>query len=157
MDGIVMKFDSWATNIFKILFNDIDYSNWNIEIIYWESYTNNDSDLDKSDHFIKNHVFRIKNENIPEFAKILFSYKKVKRSTIETYEDFIESNWFMSMIIIDHRNIEICCKDKDLLKQIKKNFILSTLKNKRVTELSNIPLDAKLKAWRSIKEKSIYD
>ena len=60
-------------------------------------------------------------------------------------------------MIIDHRNIEICCKDAKLLEKIIENFKKSTLENKKIIMLEKIRLDAVISAYRSRKEINIYD
>ena len=52
MVGVILKFDNWSKNIFKILFNDIDISLWNFDIKYWESY--GESTMTKDVKYIQN-------------------------------------------------------------------------------------------------------
>lgn len=162
MEGLVLKFDGWSKNIFKILFKNIDYSQWELDIKYWESYGKstiiidlNNIDYISSD-FAKEELFTKNNEIFPEFIDLYIGFNNSK-SSIKTYKDFVNSNYFLSVIIIDHRNIEICSKNEKLLNMIKDNFMLSELNNKRIKELVNIPLNSVLSSWRSKSEKGIYE
>lgn len=81
----------------------------------------------------------------------------IKKCDLKYYDDFIKSDYFMSLVIIDHRNIEICRKDIQVLEKIIKNFKESNLENKRVNVLEKIRLDAVISAFRLKNEINIYD
>lgn len=163
MIGLLLKFDKWSKNIFKVLFSDIDYSQWELDVFYWESFEDSQATVDPNKFAempsmqVKNEFFNKGSEVVPEFAKVLFRFEGLKKDEIKTYDQFIHSAYFLSLIIIDHRNIEICGKDDDLLTRIEKNFLESNLLNKRIQELSSIPLSAVLDPWRSKRDPNIYD
>lgn len=163
MVGATIKFDNWSPNIFKVLFKDIDVSNWYFSIMYWESYGKNTVKIDLnefeniSSEIIKKELIIQDSQVFPEFMELYISFCKSKRCEIKTYNDFIKSNYSISLIIIDHRNIEICCKDENVLKKMISNFKESSLENKRINELYFIQLDSILKSYRSKSDKSIYD
>ncbi len=163
MVGVILKFNNWSKNIFKILFKDVDISSWNLNIKYWESYRNatmpneyNDLDYIDSESAKKELIYD-NNEVYPEFLELFISKTNENPYNIKTYNDFIKSNYFLSLVIIDHRNIEICCKDIKLLKKIIENFKESILENKRIIILDRIRLDAVISAYRSYKEINICD
>lgn len=163
MVGAILKFDNWSKNIFKVLFNDIDISLWNFDIKYWESYgkstmINDFNNLEYIDSEIaKKELIYDDCEVYPEFLELFISRSSEKTYDLKFYGDFIKSDYFISLVIIDHRNIEICCKDIQVLEKIIKNFKESNLENIRVNVLENIRLDAVILAFRSKKEISIYD
>ena len=163
MVGTILKFNNWSKNIFKILFKDIDISSWNLNINYWESYgdstmTNDYNDLDYIDsENAKKELIYDNNEVYPEFLELFISKTNENIYNLKSYNDFIKSNCFLSLVIIDHRNIEICCKDVTLLEKIIENFKKSTLENKKIIVLEKIRLDAVISAYRSSKEINIYD
>lgn len=163
MVGAILKFDNWSKNIFKVLFNDIDISLWNFDIKYWESYgrstmINDFNNLEYIDSEIaKKELIYDDCEVYPEFLELFISRSSEKTYDLKIYDDFIKSDYFISLVIIDHRNIEICCKDIQILEKIIKNFKESKLENKRVNVLESIRLDAVILAFRSKKEISIYD
>lgn len=163
MVGAILKFDNWSKNIFKVLFNDIDISLWNFDIKYWESYgkstmINDFNNLEYIDSEIaKKELIYDDCEVYPEFSKLFISRSSEKTHDLKFYGDFIKSDYFISLVIIDHRNIEICCKDIQVLEKIIKKFKESNLENKRVNVLENIRLDAVILAFRSKKEINIYD
>lgn len=163
MKGLTIKFDKWSRNIFKIIFKDTDFSLWEIDVFYWESYYESKSavDLNKLEEIpsklAKKELLENDNEIIPEFAKLLVRDYCSNKAEIKSYEQFLLSPYFLSIIIIDHRNIEVCCKDEGLLRKIERNFANSNLENKRIKELKCIPLSAVLDPWRSKKETNIYD
>lgn len=163
MVGTILKFNNWSKNIFKILFKDIDISSWNLNINYWESYgdstmTNDYNDLDYIDsENAKKELIYDNNEVYPEFLELFISKTNGNVYNLKSYNDFNKSNCFLSLVIIDHRNIEICCKDAKLLEKIIENFEKSTLENKKIIVLEKIRLDAVISAYRSSKETNIYD
>ncbi len=163
MVGAVLKFDNWSKNIFKVLFKDIDISSWNLNIKYWESYgnatmTNDYNDLDYIDsESAKKELIYDNSEVYPEFLELFISKENEKIYNLKSYNDFIKSNYFLSVVIIDHRNVEICCKDVQLLEKIIENFKKSILENKKIIVLEKIRLDAVISAYRSNKEINIYD
>jgi hypothetical protein len=163
MTGLTIKYDKWSRNIFRVLFRDIDFSLWDLDIYYWESYNESKSKVDLNklveipSKLAKQELLENDCEIIPEFTKLLIRYYGSKKAEIKTYEQFIKSQYFLAIIIIDHRNIEICCKDEDLLVKIKCNFLNSSLENKRFEVLFHIPANAVLDPWRSKKDVNIYD
>ena len=163
MVGTILKFNNWSKNIFKILFKDIDISSWNLNINYWESYgdstmTNDYNDLDYIDsENAKKELIYDNNEVYPEFLELFISKTNENIYNLKFYNDFIKSNYFLSLVIIDHRNIEICCKDAQLLEKIIENFKKSILENKKIIVLEKIRLDAVISTYRSSKEINIYD
>lgn len=163
MVGAILKFDNWSKNIFKVLFNNIDIYSWNFNINFWESYgeTTMINDYNELNHIDSESAKKelIYDDCIvyPEFLELFISKSNGRIYNLKTYEDFIESDCVMTLVIIDHRNIEICCKDINLLNKIISNFKESNLENKRIIVLNNIRLDAVVSAYRSKNEKSIYD
>lgn len=163
MVGTILKFDNWSKNIFKELFKDIDISSWNLNIKYWESYgnstmTNDYNDLDNIDsESAKKELIYDNSEVYPEFLELFISKTNENIYNLKSYNDFIKSNYFLSLVIIDHRNIEICCKDAQLLEKIIDNFKKSILENKKIIVLDKIRSDAVISAYRSSKEINIYD
>lgn len=163
MVGTILKFDNWSKNIFKVLFKDIDISSWNLNINHWESYgdstmTDDYNDLDYIDsEKAKKELINDNSEVYPEFLELFISKTNENVYNLKSYNDFNKSNYFLSLVIIDHRNIEICCKDAKILEKIIENFKKSTLENKKIIVLEKIRLDAVISAYRSSKEINIYD
>lgn len=163
MVGVILKFDNWSKNIFKVLFKNIDISSWNLNIKYWESYgnstvTNDYNDLDYIDsESAKKELIYDNSEVYPEFLELFVGKTNENIYNLKSYDDFIKSNYFLSLVIIDHRNIEICCKDVQLLKKIIENFKKSILENKRIIVLDKIRLDAVISAYRTSNDINIYN
>ncbi len=163
MVGATLKFDNWSKNIFKVLFKDIDISSWNFNINFWESYgkttmINDYNELDYIDPTLaKKELIYDNCEVYPEFLELFLNTIKENTENITTYKDFIDSNYFMSLVIIDHRNLEICCKDSAILSKVISNFKESNLENKRVVILDSIQSEAVICPYRSKNDKSIYD
>lgn len=163
MVGVILKFDKWSKNIFKVLFKDIDITLWKFNINIWESYgkttmINDYNELDNiNSEIAKKELLYEDCEVYPEFLELFINNTDENTNSLKTYEDFIKSNCFMSFVIIDHRNIEICCKDFNILNKIISNFKESTLENKRIVILNSIQLDAIICAYRSKNDKNIYD
>lgn len=137
MVGTLLKFDNWSENIFKVLFKNIDICLWNFNIHFWESYgeTTMMNDYNELEHIdsesAKKELIYDECEVYPEFLELFISKSNEKTCNLKTYEDFIQSAYVMTLVIIDHRNIEICCKDINLLNKIISNFNESSLENKK--------------------------
>lgn len=163
MKGLLLKFDNWSRNIFQVLFKEMDYSQWEMDVFYWESYNDFESTVDFNQYdeipseFAKYQLLQKKTVIHPEFAKILFRFKGSSKNEVKTYGHFIHSSYFLSLVIIDHRNIEICGIDDGFLKKVVENFLNSDLENKRIKELNSIPFSAALNPWRSKNESNIFD
>lgn len=163
MVGVILKFDNWSKNIFKVLFKNIDISSWNLNIKYWESYgnstmTNDYNDLDYIDsESAKKELIYDNSEVYPEFLELFIGKTNENIYNLKSYNDFIKSNYFLSVVIIDHRNIEICCKDVQLLEKIIENFKKSILENKKIIVLDKIRLDAVISAYRTSNDINIYN
>ena len=163
MVGTLLKFDNWSENIFRVLFKDIDISSWNLNIKYWESdgnstMTNDYNDLDYIDsENAKKELIYDNSEVYPEFLELFIGKTNENIYNLKSYNDFIKSNYFLSLVIIDHRNIEICCKDVQLLKKIIENFKKSILENKKIIVLDKIRLDAVISAYRTSNDINIYN
>lgn len=163
MVGVILKFDNWSKNIFKVLFKNIDISSWNLNIKYWESYgnstmTNDYNDLDYIDsENAKKELIYDNSEVYPEFLELFIGKTNENIYNLKSYNDFIKSNYFLSLVIIDHRNIEICCKDVQLLEKIIENFKKSILENKKIIVLDKIRLDAVISAYRTSNDINIYN
>ena len=89
MVGVILKFDNWSKNIFKILFNDIDISLWNFDIKYWESYGESTmtKDYNNLDHIdsedAKKELIYNECEVYPEFLEFLAEDFKTFLSEVE--------------------------------------------------------------------------
>lgn len=156
MIGLIIRFNNWSTNIFQQLFLDIDYSNWFFKINYWESYGDEFENINHTitSDFFKKNIINNKRSIYPEFCELFISYKKNIKQECSTYKDFLNSKYYMAINIIDHRNIEICCKDDELLQKIKNNISKSNLENKQIIKINEIDYDANLSIFRG-NDKSI--
>jgi len=163
VNGLLLKFNLWSDNIIKVLFDHVDTTRWTIEILYWESFEKKKLPVDFNDpravssKLAKWLFLESEYDVVPEFAKILIRPRGSRKAEIVTHGQFMQSSYFLSLIIIDHRNIEICGKDPELLHAIEMNFLDSDLQNKRFRELHRIPPHAVLNPWRSRNDLNIYD
>lgn len=161
MEAVSIVSIDHTDNIFKILFKDIDISDWFFQFDYWESYGEHTcvdfNEIEEIDsEFAKNELIYKDTIVYPEFIELFICKNGDKYEEIHTYKDFKNSNYFLSIILIDHNVIEIYCKDEKLLEQIKLNCIESSLKIKLYTEINNICDEAKMYSNRSVNDKSIY-
>lgn len=163
MVGAVLQYKGWSKNIFKVLFSGIDVSIWEFDVKYWESYGENSLRYDFNEldviesELIKQELINKNSVVYPEFLEMFISNKAYYKETIKKYEDFIKSQYFISLIIIDHRNIEICCKDSIIMNQILSNFEKSELTDIKIDRLETIHQSSVLSAYRSKNEKGICD
>lgn len=156
MVGMIIRFEGWSENIFKELFSDVDCTNVDFLVRYWESYGDEFEDMD----FVSSYDFKekiLKSEKCyPEFCEILVRNHDKQDKVVKYYLEFLNSDYFLSIIVIDHRNIEICFKKNKLVSRICQNLTEMKLKGKNIFELSEIDLTANLSSWRPKKEKGIH-
>lgn len=156
MKSLVIKFVGRTKNIVKDLLVDIKLDDFEFDINHWESYgddidgSDNDFNVmdDISSNMILRKVFTEDNYVCPEFMELLIRNKGTKRTAIKTYKDFIDSDYVISIINYDYRNIEIICKDDRIINKIKDNFSSINVSDKKIIEVNDISFDAELKAWR---------
>ena len=137
MVGAVLKFTGDLPNIINSLLKIFDFEQKCIDIKYWESYGDNGTlDFNEFDNLssiqIVNELINEENEIYPEFAEIFIRNKSSLKADIETYNDFINSEYDLSLIIIDRRNIEICSKKHEYLNEIIEKFSECNLENKKI-------------------------
>ena len=165
MVGLILKFEGRLRNIVKELLIDIDISNLEFDISHWESYGDDidDSQFDFNNmedipsELIRNKLLIEDHYICPEFMELFIGKFGSAKKEIYYYKDFMESDYEISIISYDYRNVEIISKDESLLKKMKDNFLRLNLDNKRIKELDDIALDSVLQAWRSETMKSIED
>ena len=163
MLGAVLTYKGRDKNIIKTLLSGIETKNLHFNLVYWESYGKCNSDYDfnsevkVNSEIIKKELFKDKTEIYPEFIELFIGYEQNYFFEPVFYKDFIESNYILSLVIIDRIHIEICCKEENILKKILENFGNTNLENKKIDILENIRLDASITSYRSKKEINIYD
>ena len=152
MVGMIIKFEDLSENILKKFFEDIDYSNIDFLVKYWESYGDDFENME----FISSYDFKekvLKSEKcFPEFCELLVRDYNKKDEEVNYYSEFLNSDYFLSISIIDRRNIEICFKTNEIVSKICQNIINIKRKGKRI--IDEIDLNANLLCWRQ--ENGIY-
>lgn len=155
MIGLIMRFEGRTKNIIKELLNDFKYDEYEFDISHWESFGDDVStpkcDFNEMDVIssvlIKNKIFAENNKINPEFMEFYVRKIGTKSKNVYYYKDFLESDYFLSIINCDYRNIEVFSKDSKLLEKIKKNYLLLDLNNKTIKEIQQINPNAILQAW----------
>ena len=154
MVGMIIKFEDLSENILKKFFEDIYYYNIDFLVKYWESYGDDFENME----FISSYDFKekvLKSEKcFPEFCELLVRDYNKKDEEVNYYSEFLNSDYFLSISIIDRRNIEICFKTNEIVSKICQNIINIKRKGKRIIELDEIDLNANLLCWRQ--ENGIY-
>lgn len=162
MVGVLFKFTGFVKNILRELLKGIDLSSKWIDIQYWESYENSPDKKDLNDYESLSEEEILDGitkdcEICPEFAEVFVRDRSKARSEITDYASFLKSGYDISLVFIDRRNIEICCKSSEYLEQMIQNFNKLDAGEKKVIPLKTIRKDAMLKAWRSFDQINIYD
>ena len=151
---MIIKFEDLSENILKKFFEDIDYSNIDFLVKYWESYGDDFENME----FISSYDFKekvLKSEKcFPEFCELLVRDYNKKDEEVNYYSEFLNSDYFLSISIIDRRNIEICFKTNEIVSKICQNIINIKRKGKHIIEIDEIDLNANLLCWRQ--ENGIY-
>ncbi len=168
MVGLRICFNGTDTNILKKLLRGIDFNKYDFDINYFESYELNMpedwdylSDVDEiTSEQAKNRILKVDEKcAAPEFLELFVRPKNTNRRDVVTYQEFLYSNYVMSIIIIDHRNIEICCKNENWLSKIYNNitFLKGVVDFQTVIMIEKITNEAILKCFRPKGTINIYD
>lgn len=168
MIGVLICINDFDSNILRKLFKGIDFSNYIFDTDYIESYETDMPDdwvyfsqlEDISSEQAKVRILEVDQMKCAiEFLELNIRPCFGKKYEIELYSDFISSDYVISVIITDHRNVEICCKKPEWLSFILKNAYDYGGKNRiiTITPLLNINPKSKLRAWRVKGDISIYD
>ena len=96
---------------------------------------------------IKRKIIMENNRVNPEFMELFIRKIGTMPKKIYYYKDFLESDYLISIINCDHRNIEIFSKYETLLEKMKDNFLRLNLENKYIKEIEHINPMAVLQAW----------
>ncbi len=135
MKGLSINFKRTSNNILKALLQSIDFTTYDFDLIKLNNYNTND--------YTKDILLKEDNINI-EFLKLLIKPLDLRKSDINNYKEFINSDYVMSIIINNYGNIEIWSKDEEWLNQIN----ISIIKNMEY-------LDIKYKNLYKINSKNI--
>lgn len=126
----------------------------------WDITTYNEGesypeDIEFTSDMAKKFIFEDKNVII--IALSLFVSKQKEYSMeIETYEDFLRSEYIVSIHILDCYKFAIFSKDESILQRIKENFIKKDLENKTLKEIDFIPLDTEMSAYALSSETCLW-
>lgn len=165
MVGLIVKSKCNDGNILKKLLKNINFDDYDFDISYIESYESNMpdkwiylSELENiTSELAKNRVLNVNDISAaPEFLELFIRQKGANKEDINNYGDFMKSNYVMSIIIIDHRNIEICCKFENWLSIINDN--IASIENiKNIQNLEKIKSEAILSCFRPKGSINIYN
>ena len=168
MVGLLVRFNENDSNILKKLFDGINFDFFDFDIASIESYESDMpngwdylSELDYiSSEQAKNRILNVNDiQAAPEFLELYIRPKDAKEDYFATYGEFIQSDYVMSVIIFDHRCIEICCKNENWLSKICDN--IASLSNiihfTTVRKINEIKSEALLSIFRPRGSISIYD
>lgn len=162
MKAIKITFKGRIDDLFTLLLNDDYLKDCYYDVIHWESYGQSTMTIDFNkidnidsalfvDQLITN-KFKVK----PEFLQLYISNENIKKD-IWNYLDFKKSQYFLSIAIIDHSNIEIISKKEDILWCIIKNFKERELSNLKVQIFDEIPDDSVISIWRKQEDISVFN
>lgn len=166
MKGLKISVYSQYNNILKSILKDIDFDNFIFDTGMYESYEVNMpdnwiylSDLETiPSHLIKKRVLEDEDRIIrPEFLELYIRPAAYKYFDVNSYEDFINSDYQMIILVIDARNIEIVTKNQSWLKKIVDNIDSMILDNIDLNFklINEIKPSALLKCYRDRNEKGI--
>ncbi len=171
MKGLIFRFEENNSNILKKLFKNIDFNNYDFDIDFFESYEDLFSDMPEDWDFLsdleeisstqaKHRILQVDDITAaPEFLELYIRSSNSKRLNISKYNEFLLSDYIMSVLVIDHRNIEICCKNDSWLSVICNNIkeLFKYIEIIKVKYLYDIPLEARIRIWAPRDSINIYD
>lgn len=122
MIGIEFKYSVYYTNIFKTLLKNINLDNYEWEIVELDASTKNNEDIEQICSKDIRKIVNSKEEYVTMFANIRTYPRKSKISIIDNYEDFVQSECELIILIYDVGEFEIYFKENELKEQILKNI-----------------------------------
>ncbi len=153
--ALILRFENRVKNVIRSLFEGIDLLSFEIDITHWESFSDDvtmeDCDFNTMDiipsQLSLRKIFIEDNRINPEFVELHIRKLGSKPYVINNYKDFLSSDYIISIVNCDYRNIEVFSKDSSILEVIKNNFMKLNVGNKRVKEIDYVPNAALISAW----------
>lgn len=127
MIGIEFKYDLCYGNIFQLLLKGIDINAYNWDIKEFDAITKNGKNLDESNTIVEN-LMNEKESYMTIFANIRVFPTDSQISIIDTYNDFLNSDCELIILVIDVYEYEIYFKKSKL-----KDILLQNLRDLNIS------------------------
>lgn len=122
MIGIEFEYNINYTNIFKTLLKNINLDNYEWEIAELDACTKNGKDISQMFSNDIRKIVKSKEDYMTMFANIRVYPQRSEISSIDNYEDFVNSECELIILIYDVGEFEIYFKKNELKEQILKNI-----------------------------------
>lgn len=152
MKGLLLKYDGDQTKLIKMLsfLDSLEYNFYiafddvasDIKDEFWnvESYTPD---------MAKKMIFHPSSKRYIIALDLFVSKRKNYYDNIETYSDFLNSDYFLSLHILDGSKLAIFCKNESILDKIKEIYMQFSLDNMLVKEIETVPLNIEMASYAS--------
>lgn len=130
MIGIRFEIPNEWNNYLSLIFKDVNDKTFNWLISDEEIYLADYSDLFKESIY-KNDTFKevITNDKYYLISGNILAFKSTNYKDINTYEDFLNSDCEILMVVVDSYYVDVYVKNDKILEQIRNNVINSKFKN----------------------------
>ncbi|MCI9281131.1 MAG: DUF2691 family protein [Bacilli bacterium] len=130
MIGIRFEIPNEWNSYLSLIFKDVNDKTFNWIISDEEIYLADYSDLFKESIY-KNDTFKevISNDKYYLISGNILAFKSLNYKDISTYEDFLNSDCEILMVVVDSYYVDVYVKNDKILEQIRNNAIDNKFKN----------------------------
>lgn len=131
MIGIRFKIKNEYSNIFYKIFKNINFKNYRWDIVEDEIYCSGGKNYFHTNSYMNSKFQKLIEGGVyyPVFANIQVYLNKNKLENINNYQDFVDSNCELILLITDNEFVDIYAKNEEWLNIIYQNAIDNNFKN----------------------------
>ena len=149
MIGVKFKIENEYDNIFYKIFKNIDFHEYDWNIVEDEIYSQTGKNYFDKAHYLNDEFQKLIEYGIyyPVFANIQIYRKQDEVEDIETYSDFINSKCQLVLFITDNEFVDIYSKNENWLNTIYQNAIDNNFENLQYMENNNSYMHHRFSAY----------
>ncbi|MDE5856055.1 MAG: DUF2691 family protein [Anaeroplasmataceae bacterium] len=151
MKGLLLKCESNPAQVLSEMLSFLNNEEYSFNLVFV------DLTADKEDEFFdvesftsdmaKKMIFHPSLKRFIIALDLFVSKKQNYFDDVETFRDFLNSDYFLSLHIIDCSRIAIFCKNQSILAKIKLTFLQYSLENMSIKEIETVPLNTEMASY----------
>ena len=151
MKGLLLKYDGNQEKLLSEMLNFLNTHEYNFHIAFDDLASNTKDEFwdveSYTSDMAKKMIFHPSSNRIIIALDLFVSERKNYYEDIETYRDFLNSDYFLSLHVIDGSKIAIFCRNETILDKIKAIYMQFTLNAGIVKEIETVPLNVEMTSY----------
>lgn len=152
MKGLLLKYDGDQTKLSEML-RFLDSNEYNFYIAFDDLASNEKDEFWNVESYTsdmaKKMIFHPSSKRYIIALDLFVSERKNYYADVETYSDFLNSDYFFSLHILDCSKVAIFCKNESILVKIKAIYMQFSLDNIFVKEIETVPSNIEMASYSS--------